>query len=80
MKLHPNAAVRVIRNEIERLTVARVELVLSLNDPRIPRGVMADQMAQCDREMEELFDALLRLSPPALSARPPFNEEQRHGL
>lgn len=78
VKLHPNAAVRVIRNEIERLTSARVELAIATNDPRIPTGVIADQITQCDREIEELFDALQRLSPRTPIA--PQAEDMLHAV
>lgn len=57
MMLHPNAALRVIRKEMVRLNDARLELVEAINDPRLPLGVAAQQVAQCDREISELVAA-----------------------
>lgn len=62
MKLHPNAAVRVLRHECERMEETRAELCEAIDDPRIPPGVIADQIIQVDRELEELFEALRLLA------------------
>lgn len=62
MRLHSHAAVRVLRNEHERLMDCRAELSEALEDCRIPAGVIADQLAQCERELGELIAALRLLS------------------
>lgn len=54
MKLHPNAALRTLRKEMVRLNDARLELIQALDDPRLPLGVAAQQVIQCDREISEL--------------------------
>jgi hypothetical protein len=55
--LHPNAALRVLRRETVRLNEARLELIEAVDDPRIPAGVARQQIAQCDREIDELIEA-----------------------
>jgi hypothetical protein len=57
MMLHPNAALRVLRREMVRLNDARLELIEALDDPRLPLGVAAQQVSQCDREISELVAA-----------------------
>lgn len=58
MNLHPDAAVRVIRNEIARLHEATEAYARNLDDRRLPRGFAVDQLEQIDREHCELLTAL----------------------
>lgn len=62
MRLHSHAAVRVLRNEYERMSEVRAELAEAIDDPRVPAGVMAEELRQCDRELEELATAMRLLS------------------
>lgn len=62
MRLHSHAAVRALRCEYERLKDAQADLAEALEDCRIPAGVIADQLAQCEREMEDLISALRLMS------------------
>lgn len=52
-----NAALRCLRREIVRLDDAKRELVASMDDPRIPGGIVLQQIQQCDRETAELTAA-----------------------
>jgi len=54
----PNAAVRLLKAEQDRLMEGRAELIAAADDPRIPAGVILDQLAQTDREWAEIQDAL----------------------
>ncbi|PZQ59253.1 MAG: hypothetical protein DI570_16465 [Phenylobacterium zucineum] len=68
MKLHPNAAMRTLHRELQRLNDGRPELMLALDDPRLPAGVAADQLAQLDAEIQEIGD-MCRLLARHLEAR-----------
>lgn len=65
MRLHQNAAQRVLRREMTELTIARKVLLESKDDPRIPAGVVSEQVAQIDRESAELAEALAMLERQA---------------
>jgi hypothetical protein len=56
--LHPNAALRALTRELTRLNEGRPELLLAIEDPRLPRGVADLQLAQTDTEIEQLRHAI----------------------
>lgn len=58
MILHPNAAIRLMIQELARLNDGRPELILALEDPRIPAGVAAQQLIQIECEIAELVQAI----------------------
>ena len=70
MRLHFNASVRTLRKQLEWLNDARGELVESRADPRLPRGVAEQQIAQCDNEIDEITEALIVLDAFLANAAP----------
>jgi uncharacterized protein with von Willebrand factor type A (vWA) domain len=68
MRLHPSAAMRALRRELQRLSEGRPELILALGDPRLPAGVASAQLAQTDAEIEELAE-VCRLLERHLAAK-----------
>ena len=61
MRLHQNAAIRILRNEIERVREARAEAADALTDPRLPIGVAQAQVRELDLDLADLEDGLMVL-------------------
>lgn len=68
-QMHPNAAVRALQREIDRLHASRPELVLATTDRRIPTGVATQQLWQIDHEIGQLMEAMDLIEEAPVIAR-----------
>lgn len=58
MRLHPDAAIRVLRKEIAYLKEGAEAYAEHLGDKRLPPGFVVSQLAQIDREHMQLLEAM----------------------